>query len=154
MEGAPPAPDQIAVPAEQGLWPRQQRGQTCSGKQPAEASKQNAITRLPGRLADLALRNTELMAESKHLCSELGVGAGADQHEVDDEEDELVGEAEKHACGTRPASVCQRSAGRPTGQAPRFTPGWPRRCPTELTPGGVRHTTTSAYSPAGHSFER
>ena len=42
------------------------------------------------------------MAEGKDLGAELGVGAGADQHKVDDEEDELVGEAEKHDGGTRP----------------------------------------------------
>jgi len=100
VEGGQFAVDQIAVPAEQCLRPRQQRRQICSGKQPAEASKQNAITRLPGRLADFALQDTELMAESKQLCAELGVRAGADQDEVDHEEDELVGEAEKHARGT------------------------------------------------------
>ena len=48
------------------------------------------------------LQDPELMAESKHLGAELGVGAGVDQDEVDHEDDELVGEAEKHACGTRP----------------------------------------------------
>ena len=37
------------------------------------------------------------MAESKHLCAELGEGAGADQDEVDHEEDQLVDKAEKHA---------------------------------------------------------
>ena len=49
------------------------------------------------------------MAEGKHLGAGMGVGAGADQDEVDDEEDELVGDAEKHARGTRPAA--RRSAG-------------------------------------------
>jgi hypothetical protein len=50
------------------------------------------------------------MAESKHLGAELGVGAGADQDEVDHEEDKLVGKAEKHARGTRPAAmtICGR----------------------------------------------
>ena len=48
------------------------------------------------------------MAESKHLGVELGVGAGADQDEVDHEEDELVGEAEKHARGTRPTATTIR----------------------------------------------
>src|SRR5262249_27074464 len=36
------------------------------------------------------------MAEGKHLGAELGAGAGADQPEVEDEEDEPVGEADKH----------------------------------------------------------
>ncbi len=52
------------------------------------------------------------MAEGKHLCAELGVGAGADQDEVDHEEDELVGEAEKHARGTRPAATTIRGPAR------------------------------------------
>jgi hypothetical protein len=80
-EGGPPVADQIAV--EQGLRARQQRRQTCSGEQPAETSQQDAITRLPGRIADFALQDTELMAESKHLGAELDVGARADQDEVD-----------------------------------------------------------------------
>ena len=51
------------------------------------------------------------MAEGKHLGAELGIGAGADQHEIDDEEDELVGEAEKHACGTLPTAATIRGHG-------------------------------------------
>jgi hypothetical protein len=46
-------------------------------------------------LANLALEGAELVAERKLLGAELGVGAGASQHEVDDEDDELVGEAKK-----------------------------------------------------------
>lgn len=42
------------------------------------------------------------------LGAELGVEAGADQDEVDHEEDELVSEAEKHAPGTRPAAATIR----------------------------------------------
>ena len=55
------------------------------------------------------------MAEGKHLGAELGVGAGADQDQVDHEEDELVGEAEKHARGTRPAATTIRGR-RPLAQ--------------------------------------
>jgi len=44
------------------------------------------------------------MAKGKHLGAELGVGAGADQDEVDHEENALVGEAEKHAGGTHPTA--------------------------------------------------
>jgi hypothetical protein len=42
------------------------------------------------------------MAEGEHLSAELPIGAGADQHEVSNEADELVGEAEKHAGGSCP----------------------------------------------------
>lgn len=44
-------------------------------------------------------------AEGDHLRAELGIGAGADQHEIDYEEDELVGEAKKRARGTRQAAA-------------------------------------------------
>ena len=37
------------------------------------------LSRLPGRLADIALEDAELVAEGKHLGAELGVGAGADE---------------------------------------------------------------------------
>ena len=100
--------DQIAVPAEQGLWLRQQRGQAGSREQPADASEQDAITRLPGRLADLALKGADLMAEGKHPGAELGVGASADQDVIDHEEGQLVCEAEKDAPGTRPAAATIR----------------------------------------------
>ena len=100
------------------------------------------------------------MAEGKHLGAELGVGAGADQGEVDDEEDELVGEAEKHAPGTRPAAATIR--GRLTCPArclPQASLGWPYRTdatwcmaqveviatairvrPCNGTPGGLRQS--------------
>jgi len=52
------------------------------------------------------------MTESKHLSAELGVGAGADQDQVDDQAAELVGEAEKHPRGTRPAAATIDGAAR------------------------------------------
>ena len=52
------------------------------------------------------------MTEGKDLGAELGVGAGADEHEVEDEADEVVGEAEKHARGTRPAAATIRAPAR------------------------------------------
>jgi len=51
-------------------------------------------------LADSALEHLELMAEDEHLGAELRNGAGADEHEVSNEADELVREAEKHAGGS------------------------------------------------------
>jgi hypothetical protein len=56
------------------------------------------------------------MAEGKHLGAEWGVAAGADQNEVDDQQEELVDEAEKHARGTRFASATIRAT-RLAGQA-------------------------------------
>jgi hypothetical protein len=51
------------------------------------------------------------MAEGEHLGAELRIGADADDHEVSNEADELVGEAEKHAQSPR------RSAGETAGSA-------------------------------------
>jgi hypothetical protein len=52
------------------------------------------------------------VAEGKHLGAELGVGASTDEHEVSDEADELVREAEKHADGSCPigSAVCWRDS--------------------------------------------
>ena len=79
------------------------------------------------------------MAESKHLGAELGVGAGADQDELDHEEDELVGEA-REACTWNAPRRHDDPRAPPAGPAPRFTPGRVRRCPIELALAGVRHT--------------
>ena len=60
-------------------------------------------------LANLPLQHPELMPEGKHLGAELGVGAGADEHEVGDEAHELVGEAEKHGHGSCPITPTIRA---------------------------------------------
>src|SRR5215467_14979321 len=95
-KGCPLAPDQVTMPAEQSLRTRHQGSPARLRQQPAEGSQENAITRLPGGLAHLALQDTELVAQCKHLGAELGVGTGADEHEIGDKADELVREAKKH----------------------------------------------------------
>src|SRR5262249_21107814 len=50
------------------------------------------------------------MAEGKHLGADLGVGAGADEHEVGDEAHELVGEAEQHGHGSCPITPTIRAS--------------------------------------------
>ena len=89
----------------------------------------------------LSFKDTELMAEGKHLGAELGVGAAAEQHEVDDEEDELVGEPEEVAGGTRPAAATIRGRS-PPAPAPRSTSdrSWSGLIEPALC--GVRHTRT------------
>ena len=101
-KGAPLAADQLAMPAEQGCWSRQQGIQARSQKDPAQGGEQEPITRLPGGLAELALEDAELMAQGQHLGAKLGVGAGADQDEIGEEADKLVGEGEKHGSGIMP----------------------------------------------------
>ena len=49
------------------------------------------------------------MPKGKHLGAELGVGAGADEHEIGDEAHELVGEAEKHGDGSCPITPAIRA---------------------------------------------
>ena len=92
-------------------------------------------------LPTLRSKDTELLAEGKHLGAELGVGAAAEQHEVDDKEDELVGEAEKHAGGTRPAGATIRRRS-PPAPAPRFTSDRSWSGLIERASCGVRHTRT------------
>ena len=75
------------------------------------------------------------MPEGKHLGAELGVGAGADEHEIGDEAHELVGEAEKHGDGSCPITPQSASV---TPQE-RYAHGG-RRAPFELTPRVLRHT--------------
>ena len=61
----------------------------------------------------------ELMPEGKHLGAELGVGAGADEHEIDDEAHELVGEAEKRGDGSCPMTHDSRRRRRQSVTPPR-----------------------------------
>ena len=94
------------------------------------------------------------MAEGKHLGAESGVGAGADQHEVDDEEDQLVGEAEKHGGGTRPAAptISDRP---PPVPAQRFTASRSRSGLTEPTlRGGMVAADASAIHMAHRAGAR
>ncbi len=79
------------------------------------------------------------MAEGEHLGAEPRIGAGADQHEVGNEADELIGEAEKHAGGSYPIAPTIR--GRDSRRSPRgVTPGQRLGAPSELTPQALRHT--------------
>ena len=43
---------------------------------------EGSISRLPGELANLPLQHPELITEGEHLGADLGVGAGADEHEI------------------------------------------------------------------------
>lgn|SRR5215510_13654343 len=65
---------------------------------------------------------------------ELRIGAGADEHEVSNEADEL-GEAKKHAGGSCPIAPARQPA-QPKG----VTAGQRLGAPIELTPHRLRHT--------------
>ena len=73
------------------------------------------------------------MAEGKHLGAELGVGASADEHEVSDEADELVREAEKHADGSCPIGSDGLLARQPAHPKKGYARPAPE-APIELTP--------------------
>src|SRR5262252_6644980 len=76
------------------------------------------------------------MPEGKHLGAELGVGAGADEHEIGDEAYELVGEAKKHGDGSCPITPTIRAGeGASTSSPPR-----PEGAPSELTVRVLLHT--------------
>ncbi len=136
-EGSPLVTDQLAMPAEQGLRSGQESLQACAQQEPAECGQQNPIARLPGWLSDLALQDTKLMAQSQHLGSELGVRAGADQHEVGEEADELI-ESENHGRGS--CQIARQPWRSDRAPLQRFTPGEAPGPAIELTLGGVRHT--------------
>ena len=74
MEGGPFTADQVEVPPEQGLRPRQECRPAWPWKQPAQGCQQERVAGLPSGLAASALKHAELMAEGKHLGAELGVG--------------------------------------------------------------------------------
>jgi hypothetical protein len=108
-KGAPLAADQIAVPAEQGLRTGQQANQLDRGEEPTEGGEYETIARLPGWLAELPLEDAELMAQHKHLSSELRLGAVADEENVSEEANERISKAQEH--GADPADWPQPTAG-------------------------------------------
>jgi plasmid stability protein len=78
------------------------------------------------------------MAEGEHLSAELRIRAGADEHEIGNKADELIGEAEKHASGSCPIAAAIR--GRDSRLSPRgVTRGQRLGAPIELTPQVLRH---------------
>jgi hypothetical protein len=74
------------------------------------------------------------------LGAELCIGAGADEHEVSNKKDELVGDAEKHAGGSCP--IAPTICGRDGRLSPRgVAPAQRLAAPIELTPQVLRHAT-------------
>ena len=86
------------------------------------------------------------MPQSEHFGAELGVGVGADDDEVSDEADELVGQAEKH--GGRMVHDPSDDPWAVRWVDPRFTPGGLGKPRFELTATGVRHTPLAGPNPA------
>lgn len=90
-------------------------------------------------------RDTQLAAEDQNLGTELGVGAGPDQDEVDDEEEQLVDDAEKHAVGACPTASTIRGhrPADPHRGLPRATSKAPNRTDAAFTPQGQRARSSS-----------
>src|SRR5215467_9605406 len=80
--GGPLAPDQLSVPAEQGLGAGQQRLPIWPGQDAADGGQQEAITWLPAWPGDLSLEDTELVSEREDLGFEPGLGPAADDQDI------------------------------------------------------------------------
>jgi hypothetical protein len=69
----PPAPDEIAIPAQQRLGADQEAGPAQPRQPLAETGEQEAIGRLPAGTLDLTLEDAQLVAQDQELKVEIGV---------------------------------------------------------------------------------
>lgn len=88
----PLAADEIAMPAKEGLGPRQEGGPERTREDAADGGEEDAIGVLPGWSVDLALEEAELVAEGENLGTELGVGVTAEDQDLEEESDDGVGQ--------------------------------------------------------------
>ena len=72
-EHRPPAPDEIAMPAQQGLGADQEADPGRAGQASAETCERHTISRPPAWPLDLALEHAYLLPENQELKSETGV---------------------------------------------------------------------------------
>jgi hypothetical protein len=70
------------MPAEEGLWPRDQGRPGRAGQDPAEGGQGQPIGGLPARAPGLTLQHAELVAKSEDLGVETGLGASPDDDSV------------------------------------------------------------------------
>ena len=61
--GGPPSPDQLTMPADEGLGAGQQGLPSLAGKSPTQGSQEEPVRLLPARPLDLALEDSQLVAK-------------------------------------------------------------------------------------------
>ena len=134
--GSPLTPDELSMPAEQRLGSGQERSPVRPGQDTAECGQHQAIG-LPARPADLALEDTELVAQSQDLGSEPGLGAAADDQRLQQETDHDVEDGVQHDRG----SIAGPGGGRAGLPARRGTSGCGfRQEDSDPSTHGRRHT--------------
>jgi len=95
-EQRPLAPDEIAMPAQQGLGADQEAGPGRARQPLAEAGEQEAISRPPAWPLDLALENAQLVPENQELKPEVGVWMTPIDEGLEEKTEDRVEEGEKH----------------------------------------------------------
>jgi ATP dependent DNA ligase C terminal region len=84
------------VPTQDGLRADQEGGPVWSRQPAAERGQQQAIARLPARAAGLALEDAKLMAEKEYLGLEAGLGAAADEEEIEEQTQQALEQGQEH----------------------------------------------------------
>ena len=106
----------------------------CCSRQPAaERGQQQAIARLPAWTARLALEDAKLMAEKEYLGLEAGLGAAADEEEIEEQAEQAVEQGQEHDLASSQARLlaqisCQSEFLHPAGGSDVLRP-WPASDP-------------------------
>ena len=95
-EHRPPAPDEIAMPAQERLRADQERDPDRARQASAETGERQTISRPPARPLDLALEDTQLVSEDQELQPEVGVGPLAVDEGVEEQTEGGIEDREKH----------------------------------------------------------
>jgi hypothetical protein len=130
-EGIPLATDQLTVPRQDGLRADQEGGPVWSRQPAAERGQQQASARLPARAAGLALEDAKLMAEKEYLGLEVGLGAAADEEEIEEQAEQAVEQGQEHYLASSQARLlaqisCQSEFPYPTRVWAKRSSIWPR----------------------------
>jgi|SRR5215472_1927183 len=108
--GDPFAPDEFAVPAQQGVGVGQERSPVRPGQDATDRSQVEAIAGLPAWPADLALKYPELVTEGQDLSFKPGLGPAADDQDFQHETSQGVEQGVEHDRGSI-AQASRSSAG-------------------------------------------
>ena len=107
----PPAPHELAVPAQQRLRRNEQPLAACGRQQPTRRGKQRAVTRAQLRTLDLTTQDRELMAQHEQLdVLDVNAPAAADQ-QLQQRDEREVDEGHEH-----PAILSRAHATRDSSQ--------------------------------------
>jgi hypothetical protein len=95
-EHGPPAPDEIAMPAQQGLGADEEAEPGRAGQASAETCKRQTISRPPARPLDLALEDAQLVPEDQELEAEAGVRESAIDEGIEEQTEDVIKKSESH----------------------------------------------------------